>query len=187
MEANYYEVYNQSNVTLVDLYESPIDCITATGIKTATAEFEFDLIVYAIGFNAIMGCFAEIDIRGSGRRSLLDKWHDGPRTYLGLTTEGFPNLITLVGPHNAATFSNKPRCIEQNVEWVSDLIKYMRDNDYHCIAATLAAEAAGTKHVYETASRMLLTKVKSWFMGINSIVAGKDKPTNYSMPKVGSG
>ena len=127
LESGYYEVYNQPNVRLVDMRETPIERITPAGVKTSDAEYAVDMIIYATGFDAITGAFDRIDIRGVGGRRLRDKWADGPRTYLGLQIEGFPNLFTLVGPHNAATFCNIPRCIEQNVDWVTALIAHMRD------------------------------------------------------------
>ena len=177
LETNYYEVYNQPNVTLIDIRETPIQRIVPTGIMTSAAEYEFDIIIYATGFDAITGAFDRIDIRGVGGQTLKDKWADGPRTYLGIQIEGFPNLLTLVGPHNAATFCNIPRCIEQNVEWVTDLIRYMRDKTYKRVVPTPEAERVWTEHVYELASRMLFTKVDSWFMGINTNVPGKLKRT----------
>ena len=123
LESGYYEVYNQPNVSLVDLRQTPIERITPSGIRTSDAEYEFDMIIYATGFDAITGAFDRIDIRGRGGLRLKEKWADGPRTYLGLQIAGFPNMLTLVGPHNAATFCNIPRCIEQNVDWVTDLLR----------------------------------------------------------------
>jgi cation diffusion facilitator CzcD-associated flavoprotein CzcO len=177
LETHYYEVYNQANVLLVDVRETPIERITPTGIRTSDAEYEFDLIIYATGFEADTGAYDRIDIRGLGGQKLQDKWADGPRTYLGLQIEGFPNLLTLVGPHNAATFCNIPRCIEQNVEWVTGLIRYMRDNHYKRVEPTAEAEGAWTEHVYEMATRMLFHQVDSWFMGVNPNVPGKQKRT----------
>jgi cation diffusion facilitator CzcD-associated flavoprotein CzcO len=175
MDTKYYEVYNQDNVLLVDIKESPIERITSTGIKTGNAEYDFDMIVYATGFDAVTGAFDRIDIRGLGGQSLKDKWAEGPKTYLGLQIEGFPNLLTLVGPHNAATFCNIPRCIEQNVEWVTDLMRFAKDNNISRIEPSADAEATWTAHVYDTGARLLFTKVDSWFMGINSNVPGKQK------------
>ncbi len=175
MDTKYYEVYNQDNVLLVDIKETPIERITPGGIKTSDAQFDFDIIIYATGFDAITGAFDRIDIRGLGGQSLKDKWADGPKTYLGLQVEGFPNLLTLVGPHNAATFCNIPRCIEQNVDWVSDLMRFMQDNGVRRIEPSAEAEAAWTAHVHETGARLLFNKVDSWFMGINTNVPGKQK------------
>ncbi len=167
LETHYYEVYNQHNVELVDINANPIERITPKGIKTRNVEYAFDIIIYATGFDAITGAFDRIEIRGEAGMQLKDKWSDGPRTYLGLQVAGFPNLLTLVGPHNAATFCNIPRCIEQNVDWVTNLIGHMRDKHYERISATEAAENEWTKHVYDIASLTLISKTPSWFNGAN--------------------
>src|SRR5690606_21263703 len=172
-ETNYYEVYNQDNVELVDLRATPIERITPKGVKTAAREHELDLIVYATGFDAVTGAFKRIDIRGSGGRKLVDKWQGGPETYLGMQVAGFPNMFMLVGPHNGATFCNIPRCAEQNVEWVADCLQYLRDRGCARIEATPEAEAAWTEHVYDTVKNSLLAKADSWFMGAN--VPGKKR------------
>jgi cation diffusion facilitator CzcD-associated flavoprotein CzcO len=177
LESGYYEVYNQPNVRLVDIRETPIERITGAGIKTSDTEHSVDMIIYATGFDAITGAFDRIDIRGTGGRRLRDKWAAGPRTYLGLQAEGFPNLFTLVGPHNAATFCNIPRCIEQNVDWVTALLRHMLAKGHTRVEPTPAAEESWTEHVLDTGRRMLFTQVDSWMMGINSNVAGKNKRT----------
>ena len=177
LESGYYEVFNQPNVRLVDLRETPIERITPAGIKTSDGEHALDMIIYATGFDAITGAFDRIDIRGRGGRRLKDKWAEGPRTYLGLQIEGFPNLFTLVGPHNAATFCNIPRCIEQNVDWVTELLRHMRERGHARVEAAPDAEQGWTEHVLDTGRRMLFTQIDSWMMGINSNVAGKQKRT----------
>ena len=177
LESGYYEVFNQMNVSLVDVRETPIERITPTGIKTSQAAYEFDMIIYATGFDAITGAFNRIDFTGRDGQRLRYKWADGPRTYLGLQIEGFPNLFTLVGPHNAATFCNIPRCIEQNVDWVTALIRHMREKGYSRVEATVEAERDWTEHVHDVAQRMLFTRVDSWMTGINSNLPGKQKRT----------
>lgn len=167
METRYYEVFNQPNVELVDLRETPITGMNARGIECGDTERDFDLVVYATGFDAVTGAFEKMDVRGVGGVRLADTWQDGPRTYLGLSVPGFPNLLTLVGPHNAATFCNMPRCIEQNVDWVSDFLGHMRESDYAVFEASLAGEKDWTQHVHESSERMLFTRIDSWFMGYN--------------------
>ena len=177
LESGYFEVYNQRNVKLVDIRETPIERITETGLRVGGVDYEFDMIIYATGFDAITGAFDRIDFQGRGGEKLRDRWADGPHTYLGLNVVGFPNMLTLVGPHNAATFCNLPRCIEQNVEFVSDLLGHMRDKGLTRIEATPEAETTWTAHVYETGSRLLLTKVDSWMTGVNKNVPGRLKRT----------
>lgn len=175
LETGYYEVYNQDNVVLVDIRDTPIERITPAGLRCGGIDHAFDMIIYATGFDAVTGGFDRIDIRGLGGRRLKDKWADGPRTYLGLQVEGFPNMLTLVGPHNAATFCNIPRCIEQNVEWVTELFRHIKEHGIRRVAATLEAEDEWTEHVHDVAAKLLFTKVDSWFTGINRNVPGKNK------------
>ncbi|MEO8458136.1 MAG: NAD(P)/FAD-dependent oxidoreductase [Chloroflexota bacterium] len=177
LESGYYEVYNQDNVTLVDVNETPIERITPTGIKTSDRDYDFDMIIYATGFDAITGAFDRIDIRGVGGASLKDAWADSPSTYLGMSVHGFPNLFTIIGPHNAALFCNIPRCAEQNVDWVTDLIVYMREHGHKRATPTIEAQTTWTEHVYETGRYLLLTQVDSWMTGINKNVATRTKRT----------
>ncbi len=126
MESGYYEVFNQANVDLVDVREAPISAITETGIATTDAERDFDVIIFATGFDAVTGGFDRIEIVGVDGERLIDAWAGGPRTYLGIGVAGFPNLFMLVGPHSAASFCNMPRCVEFNVEWIASLLEEMR-------------------------------------------------------------
>ena len=176
LETNYYEVYNQDNVELVDIRETPIECITERGVRTSAKDYDCDLLVYATGFDAVTGALDRIEIRGVGGRLLKAHWADGPQTYLGLTAEGFPNLFTIGGPHNAATFCNIPRCLEVNVDWVADLLAHMREHGYARVVPTRESVEEWTTHVLEGSKRMLLTKVRSWFMGMNTNLAGKQQP-----------
>jgi cation diffusion facilitator CzcD-associated flavoprotein CzcO len=175
METRYYEVYNQPNVELVDISATPISRIAANGIVTSDRTFEVDMICYATGFDAVLGSLNRIDVRGPGGRALKDSWAEGPRTYLGLQPEGFPNLFTLVGPHNAASFCNIPRCIEQNVEWVRDVVGYMKDHGLTRIEPRAEAVEAWTQHVLEGVEKLLFSKVNSWFMGFNPNIPGRQK------------
>ena len=175
LKSGYYEVYNQANVELVDINETPIRRITEGGIETSDQTRDFDMIIYATGFDAITGSFDRIDIRGRDGVRLKDTWAEGPRTYLGLQIAGFPNMLTLVGPHNAATFCNIPRCIEQNVDWVTDLMQHMLEAGISRIEAAPEAETAWTEHVFHISSRLLIANTSSWMTGINSNIAGKDK------------
>jgi cation diffusion facilitator CzcD-associated flavoprotein CzcO len=168
LETGYYEVYNQSHVELVDLRDTPIVEVTDSGIMTAAGLHECDLIILATGFDAVTGPFERIDIRGEGGARLVDAWADGPCTYLGLGVAHFPNLFILVGPHNAATFCNMPRCIEHNVEWVADLLGRMRERGLTRVTVEPWAQNEWTTEVHDASERMLFSKVESWFTGKTS-------------------
>jgi cation diffusion facilitator CzcD-associated flavoprotein CzcO len=175
METNYYEAYNRDNVHLVDVNETPIERITENGIRTSDQEREFDVIVYATGFDAITGAFDRIDFTGVGGQKLADKWRDGPITYLGLASVGFPNLLTLAGPQGASVSSNFPPNIEVGVNWATALIAHLREHDLSRVEATQDAEDEWIGEIMRSYEGALLTQTKSWFTGYNSNVDGHDK------------
>jgi cation diffusion facilitator CzcD-associated flavoprotein CzcO len=171
LETFYYEVYNRDNVELVDLTETPIERITPDGIKTSASDYQFDVIIYATGFDAITGSFDKIDFRGVDGMRLRDKWKSGPQTYLGLMVDGFPNMMMLMGPHTA--LGNIPRSIEYSVDWVTRLLRFARDNGLTRLEATAAGVASWTDHVRALGVGLLSNEVNSWMTGINSNVDGK--------------
>ena len=162
-ESGYYEVYNQDNVLLVDVREAPIERITPRGVKTTDAEYELDALIFATGYDAVTGSLIRIDIRGEGGQTLKDKFANGPRTYMGISSAGFPNLFTI----NAASVGNFVRACEPLVDWVSEAICYVRDHGFARISPTLEAEAAWTQHVSEAGAKILRTQANSWFVGAN--------------------
>jgi cyclohexanone monooxygenase len=180
VDTGYYEMFNRDNVTLVDVSQSPIEALTATGLKTADAEYEFDSLVFAIGFDAMTGALGRIDIRGRGGQALKDKWADGPRTYLGLMTAGFPNLFMVTGPGSPSVLSNMVVSIEQHVDWITDCIDHLSARQLGAIEATGEAEDAWVAHVNEVADTTLYPQARSWYLGAN--IPGKPR---VFMPYVG--
>jgi cation diffusion facilitator CzcD-associated flavoprotein CzcO len=171
LESGYFEVFNQDNVTLVDVNETPIERITEKGIRTSDQEYEFDMIIYATGFDGVTGAYDRIDIRGPNGVRLKEAWEEGPRTLLGVQPEGFPNLFMLLGPHTSR--GNIPRSIEQSVEWLTGLIQYLTDHGLTRIEPRPEAVAAWTRHVVDVASILLSANVDSWMTGVNKNVAGR--------------
>lgn len=174
LETNYFEVYNRDNVNLVDIQETPIERITERGIQTSDQEREFDIIVYATGFNAIVGAYDKIDIRGINGVALKDKWANGPSTFLGILVEGFPNLLMPSGPQSGSASTNYPRGIQNGVDWCSGLLDYAREQGATRLEPTLEAQEKWTQHVIDVYSVMLMRKAKSWFTGYNSNVEGHE-------------
>ena len=174
LETNYYEVFNQPNVELVDVNETPIERVTRGGIQTSAREFAFDIIICATGFDAISGAFDRIDIQGTGGVRLKDVWANGPQTYLGVFVEGFPNLLMTMGPH--AGLGNYTRTAEYSVEWVTDVIQYAREHGLTRIEATAAGVGEWTDYVLALGQGQLMNEVGSWMTGVNRNVAGKQVP-----------
>ena len=159
---------------LIDVNETPIERITPRGIQTSYQEFEFDLLIYATGFDAITGAFDRINFTGADGVALRDKWADGPETFLGMQAAGFPNLLMLTGPQGGSVATNFPRGIETSVDWITDLLSYMREHGYRRVETREAAELEWLQHVQEMYQFQLMSKVKSWFTGYNSNVDGHD-------------
>ncbi len=136
----YYEMYNRPNVDLVSLRETPIVKVTETGIETSDGLREFDIIIWATGFDFGSGAMLAMGITGAGGLRLADYWANGPLTYLGLMTHGFPNLFFPGGPHGAA--GNNPRYGELQVNFVHDLIGYAQARGLHRIEVPAEAEQA---------------------------------------------
>lgn len=174
LETGYYEVYNQPNVELVDINETPIERITPNGIKTSDREREFDIIIYATGFDAITGAFDRIDISGVDGVRLKDVWQDGPQTYLGVLVEGFPNMLMTMGPH--AGLGNYTRTAEYSVEWVTGLVRFATERGLTRIEATPAGVDEWTAHVLALGEGQLMNEIGSWMTGVNRNVEGKQRP-----------
>jgi cation diffusion facilitator CzcD-associated flavoprotein CzcO/acetyl esterase/lipase len=173
IDTHYFETFNLPHVRLVDLRREALVSITERGIDTVSRSFEFDAIVHATGFDAMTGAIVGVDIEGRDSLALKDKWAEGPLTYLGLTTVGFPNLFLITGPGSPSVLSNMAVSIEQHVDWVSNCIAHMRREGLDVIEATPAAETAWVQHVNDYADVTLFPQANSWYMGAN--VPGKPR------------
>ncbi|KAK1227204.1 hypothetical protein PQX77_009838 [Marasmius sp. AFHP31] len=168
LEQNYYEVFNQHNVELVDLNESPIAEFTAKGIVTGDGqEHEFDVIVLATGFDAVTGAMTNIDVRGMGGKSISEAWKDGVYTNLGMTVSEFPNMFFTYGPQAPTALSNGPSCVEPQSEWIAECIHYMEQNKLTRIEATREAQEAWRDMSLGIQDKTLLGKARGWWNGAN--------------------
>jgi cation diffusion facilitator CzcD-associated flavoprotein CzcO/acetyl esterase/lipase len=173
LDTGYFATFNRPNVELVNLRKHPIVTITETGIETSDKAYEFDAIVYATGFDAMTGPLVSVNVEGVAGQTLKDRWAEGPLTYLGLTTVGFPNYFTVTGPGSPSVLSNMVVSIEQHVEWISDCIAFMAASNYDRIEPTPVAEDGWGRHVQDCAAITLHPTANSWYMGAN--VPGKPR------------
>ena len=180
VDSDYYEIYNQDHVKLVDLKQTPITEIKSNIVVTTADEYKVDAIILATGFDAMTGAITNVDIQGEDGKKLQDKWAPGPKAYLGLATAGFPNLFIVTGPGSPSVLSNMLPSIEQHVEWISDCIEYMNDNQHVAIRVDQQAEEEWVSHVNEVAQTSVYPGCNSWYMGAN--VEGK---TRVFMPYLG--
>jgi cyclohexanone monooxygenase len=180
IDTDYFATFNRPNVTLVDIRSNPIEQITENAVRTTAGDYQLDALVLATGFDAMTGSVAKIDIRGRDGLTLNAKWAEGPRTYLGLMTSGFPNLFIITGPGSPSVLSNMIVSIEQHVDWISDCLDYMRERDLDTMEASREAEDRWVAHVNEVAHTTLYPQANSWYMGAN--IPGKPR---IFMPYIG--
>ena len=173
IDTDYFDTYNRDNVELVDIRHSPIQEITPKGIRTEDEMFEFDMIVFATGFDAMTGTLLKMDIRGRDDLSLKDKWFAGPKTYLGLQAAGFPNMFMITGPGSPSVLSNMTVSIEQHIEWIGDFLAYMRERGIEVAEADADAETRWGSHVSEVAESTMYMLANSWYLGAN--IPGKPR------------
>ena len=180
VDTNYYETYNRDNVELIDISGGPIERITADGLVANGRDFRFDSIIFATGFDAMTGTLFKVDIRGRDNLALKDKWHAGPRNYLGLMSESFPNLFTITGPGSPSVKGNMATSMEQHVDFVTDCLIHLRGHGFDVIEPELEAENKWVDHVQEVANGTLFPRANSWYMGAN--IPGKPR---LLMPYIG--
>jgi len=174
LETRYFEAYNRDNVELVDVSHAPIVAFTETGLKTEVGEYDLDIIILATGFDAGTGSLARMNIHGRDGRSLTAQWQQDIRSTLGLQVHGYPNLFTVAGPLAPSTaFCNMTTCLQHQVEWITDCIRYVRDHGGAAIEPTEEKEAEWVAHHDDVANSTLLVKTNSWYMGAN--VEGKPR------------
>lgn len=172
-DTNYFQTFNKPHVKLISVRRTPIDSIDATGINTTDSHFDVDAIVLATGFDAMTGALGKIDITGRESKALRDHWSSGPRTYLGLGVDGFPNLFVVSGPGAPAVLANMVLHAEAHVNWIADCIQYLDDHDYAGIEATGQAVDDWAAECARRAEATLFTQANSWYLGAN--VPGKPR------------
>jgi cyclohexanone monooxygenase len=180
IDTDYFETFNRPNVSLVDIKANPIEEVTPHAVRVAGKDHEIDALVLATGFDAMTGSVAKIDIRGRGGLTLNQKWAEGPKTYLGLMSVGFPNLFVITGPGSPSVLSNMMVSIEQHVDWIADCVAWMRAHGLETMEARQDAEDNWVAHVNEVAHTTLYPQANSWYMGAN--IPGKPR---IFMPYIG--
>lgn len=179
----YYETFNRENVTLVSIKENPIEAITPAGVRTSDGvEHELDVIVFATGFDAVDGNYRAMDLRGRGGRHIDEHWAEGPTSYLGVSTHGFPNMFMILGPNGP--FTNLPPSIEAQVEWIAQTIAHAEQSGFTTVEPTREAEESWTVTCQDIANMTLFPKVESWIFGAN--VPGKKNSVMFYMAGIGA-
>ena len=165
VDSGYFETFNRDNVTLVDVRTDPIRRLDATGIETNHGHHDLDVLVFATGFDAMTGSLLRPEIVGRDGVTLREHWAAGPRTFLGPFVAGFPNMFIIAGPGSPSLLSNVIVSIEQHVDWLAELLGFLRDRDLDLVEATSQAEEGWVAHANERANETLYPRARSYYMG----------------------
>ena len=165
VDSGYFKTFNRTNVALVDINETPIKEFTAGGIRTTDAEYPFDIIIYATGFDAFTGSLLKPEIVGRGGQTLRDKWAAGPTSFLGIAVNGFPNMFVIVGPGSPSLLSNVLLSSEEQIDWLVALFEHCRAHGIDTVEASAKAEQDWVAHVNERARETLYLKTASYYLG----------------------
>lgn len=178
----YYETFNRDNVSLVDVKQNPIERLTPKGVKTTEGEHELDVLIYATGFDAVDGNYVKMDLRGRDGVMIQDKWKDGPTSFLGMMNTDFPNMFMVLGPNGP--FTNLVPAIETQVNWISDTVKQVVDNDLNTVEPTADAEDEWLENCKKIAEATVFANAQSWIFGAN--VPGKKSAVRFYMGGLGN-
>ena len=165
VDGGYFPTFNRPNVALVDINETPIERFTEAGIRTSDADYPFDIIIYATGFDAFTGSLLKPEIIGRGGLTLRDKWAAGPTSFLGIGVNGFPNMFVIVGPGSPSLLSNVLLSSEEQIDWLAALFDHCRANGIDTVEASAEAEQKWVGHVNDRAKETLYLKTPSYYLG----------------------
>ena len=175
----YFETFNRDNVELVDVSQDPIEEITPTGLKTGQREFgDFDILVYATGFDASTGALTHIDVRGLSGKPLSQQWKEQVRTHVGICVPDMPNFM-ISGPQTP--FANIPMIIDRCADWIGQALRHLKDKGLTRFEVREEAADKWTEYVGALVDATLLRegyKLTSWFLGTN-IPGKKPMPLFY--------
>lgn len=174
----FYETFNYNHVEPINVSETPIEEITPTGIRTKDGVHrEYDVIIFATGFDAVDGNYRRMDLKGRNGQSINDAWQDNPTSYLGVTTPGFPNWFMILGPKGP--FANLTTAIEMQVDWISGVIAHAGAEGIDIIEPTAEGEATWDELCEQAAEGSVYASADSWIFGAN--IPGKARSILFYM------
>ncbi len=170
---NYLETFNRDNVELVDVKSNPIDRVTENGVIVNGQQIELDTLICASGFDALTGTLSRIEVRGKDGQLLGEEWSSGVQSHLGITINGYPNMYLIGGPLSPSVLTNVVRTNEMQVDWIADLIGFIKNRSYQRCEAKVEAQTGWGQEVNDAAKGTLWEHAESWYVGAN--VPGKPR------------
>jgi len=123
----YLPVFNEPHVTLVDTAPRGVSRINENGVVHEGKQYPLDVLIYATGFEWMATSTFNM-ITGRNGQTLQQKWQsEGTKTFLGLHSNGFPNLFIVSGPQGGGGSFNFTNAIEEHGDYIVWMLKTMRD------------------------------------------------------------
>ena len=159
---DYYPALLRDNVSLVT---SPIREIRANSIVSQDgAEHHVDAIVFGTGFRA-QEFISPVQIYGANGASLEEAWSETPRSYLGISVSGFPNLYFLVGPNTGLGHNSMVIMIEAQIAYVMSALAIMHAERIEALDLKPEYESVFTAGVAKrTRQTVWASGCKSWYL-----------------------
>jgi hypothetical protein len=156
----YLEALTEDNVEVV---KETIASATETGVILSSGrEISLDAIACATGFQ--IAAPPNFEVIGRDGRSLADRWHPYPESYLSVTVDGFPNYLMIFGPNSAIGFGSLTKILESETDYVVKIIRKMQKEDYATIEPRPDRVADFSAYINEYFKQTIYTdKCKSWY------------------------
>lgn len=158
---NYYKALNEEHVHLV---QKPIEAIAPDGIKTTdNLVASYDHIIYATGFQS-NPFLQHINIVGLNNQSLKDKWKAGEKSYLGITTHGFPNFFMMYGPNTNLGHNSIVIMSEAQANYIVQGIKELDNSEHRYLDVKAAVEEKFDQEIQRRLAKSIWASVSdSWY------------------------
>ncbi|PNS16290.1 hypothetical protein CAC42_6397 [Sphaceloma murrayae] len=172
LEMHLWETLDRPNVSVHSVKTDPIKEMNATGWITTgpdgtETQHDFDIIIFATGFDNVTGSLYDMKIRDANGVLLQDKWADGILTNLGMMVPDMPNLFMLYGPQAPTSLANGPPFLELQTEWVEKVLKGLQEKGADRVETTLEAAQKWRARHLGIAERTFYNEADSWYVGAN--------------------
>lgn len=137
----YLQTFNLPGVNLVDTKGQGVERITEKGVIVDGKEYELDCLIFGTGFELGTNYTSQsgYDVIGKNGQKLSDKWHNGPLTFHGLFSHGFPNCFFL-GFTQTGVSPNVTHMLTEQAQHLAYVIEKARKGDATTIEPTQEAE-----------------------------------------------
>ena len=142
----YLPTFNLPHVHLVDTAPRGVTSINERGVVHDGTEYPLDVLIYATGFQWMATSTFNM-ITGRGGQTMRDKWQtEGTKTFLGIHSNGFPNLFVVTGPQGGGGSFNFTDAIETHADYIVWMLSEMRDEGHEIVDVTEQAEIEFAEH-----------------------------------------